>query len=309
MTKINKFTQSPHFIRVLSLFLSIILWFYVTGEQRQVLGFERTLTFRDIPVSWRNLGEDLVITEMTESVSLTLQGMEYAFDGLTPADMEAFVDLQGKEENRHDIKVNANVPRGLTVVGIQPAKATVMLHELVATQMNVTPLYRGAPGDGMIISESDFSPKEVFVRGPRRQVENIDRVVFNMDVDGHTSFLTRDIRLYPVDNRNNIIEGVSVSPQEANVWVEFKYPRRDIPVEAIFKGENDLLRNYIVSPSSIAVEGPRYLLDEVSKITTGEIDLSVYEEDTTLEISLELPEGLRPVEHDTVQVRFFFNNI
>ncbi len=304
----TKFTQSPNFIRVLSIFLALTLWFYVTGEQRQILGFERPLTFRDIPVSWRNLGEDMFVTEMTESVSLTLQGMEYAFDGLTPADLEAFVDLQGKEEGRHDIKINANVPRGLTVVGIQPAKATVLLDEMVTMQMNVTPLYRGSPGDGMIVSESEFSPREVFVRGPRRQVETIERVVFNMDVEGHTSFLTRDIRLYPVDNRNNVIENVSISPQDADVWVEFKYPRRDIPVEVIFKGQNDRLRNYIVSPSSVTVEGPRYHLDDVSKITTEEIDLSVYEEDTTLEITLELPEGIQSVEHGTVQVRLFINN-
>ncbi len=308
MTEKTKFTQKLNFMRVLSIFLALVLWFYVTGEQRQVLGFELTLTFRDIPVSWRNLGEDLIVTEMTESVSLTMQGMEYAFDGLTPADMEAYVDLQGRGENRHEIKINATVPRGLTVVGIQPPQAIVVLDELVTAQVNVTPLYRGTPGDGMIIDESDFSPREVFVRGPRRQVDEIHRVVFNMDVEGQTSSLNQEVRLHPVDNRNNIIEDVTISPQEAIVWVEFKYPRRDIPVEVVLTGQDDRLRSHTVTPSSLTVEGPRYLLDEISTLKTEEIDLAQHEEDVSLEVPLEFPSGIQPVEHETVNVRLFFNS-
>ena len=309
MIKRIKFNQSYNFIRVLSVFLALILWFYVSGEQRQALGFERTLTFRDIPVAWRNLGEDLVVTEMTENVRITLQGMEYAFDGLTPADLDAYVDLQGKGEGRHEVKVNADVPGGLTVVGIQPSNVTVVLNELVTTQMDISPIYRGSPGNGMIIDESNFSPREVFVRGPRHKMERIDRVVFNMDVEGQSGYYTQEVPLYPVDKGKNVVTDITVIPQEVNVWVEFTYPKRDIPVEAVFAGQEDKLHNYTISPSTITVEGPRYHLDEISTIRTVEIDLSGRDEDTVLEeVSLELPDEIRPVNDHTVELRLFFNN-
>ncbi len=308
MTKKTKFTQRLIFIRVLSVFLALVFWLYVSGEQRQLLGFERPLTFRAIPVSWRNLGEDMFITGMTENVSLTLQGMEYAFDGLTPADMEAYVDLQGKEEGHHDVKVEAVVPRGLTVVEIQPPKATVVLDELVTTQFNVTPLYRGRPGEGMIIDESDFRPREVFVRGPSRQLERLHRVVFTVDVEGQTSPLNQEVPLYAMDSRENIIEEISVAPQSVEVWVEFKHPRRDIPLEVNFKDQDERLRNYIVLPNSLTVEGPRDVLNEISTLLTAEIDLAQYTEDTALEVAPVFPENVQPVDRDTVEVRLFFED-
>ncbi|HPU36336.1 MAG TPA: hypothetical protein PLA91_06025, partial [Bacillota bacterium] len=85
----------------------------MTGD-RQDLGLETRRSFNNIPLTCRNLGQDLAIVEMNEEVTLSLQGLPQAFDGLTPADLEAYVELSGKREGRHEVRINAVAPQGLS---------------------------------------------------------------------------------------------------------------------------------------------------------------------------------------------------
>ena len=86
--KFKLFSENRNILKVLAFLLALILWFFVTGD-RQELGLETRRSFDNIPLACRNLGQDLVIVEMNEEVTLSLQGLPQAFDGLTPAALEA----------------------------------------------------------------------------------------------------------------------------------------------------------------------------------------------------------------------------
>jgi YbbR domain-containing protein len=306
--KRNSLIESPTFTKILSFFLALILWFFVSGDNQGSLGTEIRRTFEEIPLAYRNLGDDLVVVDVVDSVKVTLQGIQQAFDGLTPADREAYINLNGKKEGRHEVRIAAAAPPGMSVVRIEPASSIVVLEDLIALQMPVEPEFRGENRSGMIVDEAYFEPEQVFVQGPRNKVDLTKRVVFYLNIETAKGVVRKNIQLYPLDSIGRIVNEVTVFPEYVDVEVNFAFPQKDLPVEAVFDGNGLKVEAINIEPSVIAVQGPKNLLEDINVILTEKIPLKGWESGMVREIPLIFPEGVRPVagDHGTVQVRIFF---
>jgi YbbR domain-containing protein len=298
------FSENRNILKVLAFLLALILWFFVTGD-RQELGLETRRSFDNIPLACRNLGQDLVIVEMNEEVTLSLQGLPQAFDGLTPADLEAYVELSGKREGRHELRINAVAPQGLSIVSIDPPRAIIILEDLVTRQMSVEDDLTGVPAGGLVVEEITFTPTEAFIKGPRRKIDLVSRVIFRLNIDGARENIIDSARLYTLDEQGSFIQGITISPENVDVQVTLTLPSKDLPVEAVFSSSDRSVETVIIEPSSVTVMGPQSLLDELESISTEEIDLEGRSSVFTEEVPLVLPEGLIVPENERVKVRVY----
>jgi YbbR domain-containing protein len=298
------FSENRNILKVLAFLLALILWFFVTGD-RQDLGLETRRSFDNIPLACRNLGQDLVIVEMNEEVTLSLQGLPQAFDGLTPADLEAYVELSGKREGRHEVRINAVAPQGLSIVSIDPPRAIIILEDLVTRQMSVEDDLTGAPAGGLVVKEITFTPTEAFIKGPRRKIDLVSRVIFRLNLDGARENIVDSARLYTLDEQGSFIQGITISPENVDVQVTLTLPSKDLPVEAVFSSSDRSVETVIIEPSSVTVMGPQSLLDELESISTEEIDLEGRSSVFVEEVPLVLPEGLIVPENERVKVRVY----
>lgn len=302
--KFRLFPENPNFLKVVAFLLALILWFFVTGD-RQDLGLEVRRSFSNIPLTYRNLGQDLVVVGLEESVTLSLQGLPQAFDGLTPADLEAYVDLNGRQEGRHELRINATAPPGVSIVSIEPAKVSVLLEDLITRQISVEDELSGEPGGGMIVQDIKFEPTEVFIRGPRRRIELVEKVVFRLNISGKEENVIDSVRLYPLDSQGSFVQGITIIPESVEVQVTFALPQKELPVEPVFINDDREIESVIVEPSEVTVIGPRQLLEELNSIPTEEIDLNERDTVFTEEVSLVLPEGVIVAEDGRVRVRVY----
>lgn len=300
-----KFIDNPNFTKILSLFLAIIVWFIVTGNKRDALGLEVRRTFTNIPLYCHNLGEDLIVIDLEESITLSLQGTPQAFDGLTPADLEAYVDLSGKQKGRHEMRVYAVAPSGVGVIGVSPARVSVLLEDLVTRQMSVDSSLLGRPADGKIIEEINFTPEEVFIKGPRQQADLVQKVIFHLEIDDAEGSFVSSARVYPVDSHGSIVPGVKVTPDLVEVAVNFGLPQKDLPVKAVFKNNGKIVEKAVIEPSSVKVKGPQNILAETAYLFTEEIDLAPRPAIFSVEVPLVFPAGLLPEEVESVRVQVF----
>ena len=304
----RSFFERPLFMKILSVFLAFILWFFVSGGNQDALGLEVRRTFDNIPLSIRNMGADLVVLETVENVTLSLQGMQAAFDGLTPASLEAYVDLNGRKEGWHEVRINAIAPPGVSVVRIEPARANILLDNVISRQMEVEGDYHGEPAQGRVIVETNFEPDYVFVQGPARKVDIVEKVIFLLDLDGaEEDIMAQQTTIFPVDAELNLVEELTVVPDVAEIWVHFELPRQEMPVEVIVLPEEAVVDSLTVEPQTVELKGPRELLDSLETILTDPIDLETLEDmedQITLFIPLVIPEGLE-ADRDSVRVRFF----
>lgn len=299
--KFKLFSENRNILKVLAFLLALILWFFVTGD-RQDLGLETRRSFNNIPLTCRNLGQDLAIVEMNEEVTLSLQGLPQAFDGLTPADLEAYVELSGKREGRHELRINAVAPQGLSIVSIDPPRAIIVLEDLVTRQMSVEDDLIGVPAGGLVVEEITFTPTEAFIRGPRRKIDLVSRVIFRLNIDGARENIIDSARLYTLDEQGNFIQGITISPESVDVQVTLTLPSKDLPVEAVFSSSDRSVETVIIEPSTVTVMGPQSLLDELDSIPTEEIDLEGRSLVFTEEVPLVLPEGLIAPGNERVRV-------
>lgn len=307
----RSFFESPLFLKILSVFIALILWFFVAGGNEDAFGLEVRRTFDNIPLSIRNMGADLVVAETLDNVTLSLQGVHAAFDGLTPADLEAYVDLNGRKEGWHEVRINAMAPPGVSVVRIDPAKANILLDNIISRQMEVDGNIQGEPAQGRLIIESNFEPGYVFVQGPARKVDQVEKVIFHLELDeAAEDFVAHPVRLFPVDSDMNKVEGLIVVPDEASVWVRFEMPRQEVPVEVIFLPEEATVDSLSIEPQMIVIQGPQDLLDTIDSVLTDEIDLETLDDpegQITLLVPLVIPADLQ-ADRDTVRVRFYLTD-
>lgn len=286
------------------MFLAVILWLFVAGDRQEALGFEIRIAYSGIPLTWQNLGEDLEVVEMEETVTLSLQGAQHSFDGLTPADLEAYVDLEGKGEGRHELRVNAFAPPGLNIVRIEPPKTNVQIEELVVKQVSVEGITSGEPPDGKIVSAIEFQPEEVFVRGPYQKIEEVEKVIFEVHLENMQEELTTTSELTALDSDGVPVENITILPDnEVQVQVQFMLPQKAVPVQVELVGNGSLVDEIMVEPSTVKIEGPRELLEELEYIYTEEINLDGREDSFTQSIPLVFPEEISPVEQEEVRVR------
>ncbi len=299
----TKFTKSPAFLKILSLFLALILWFFIAGEGEDVWGTQVRYTYSEIPLHARGLGEDLAVAEAEESVDITLQGFPQAFDGLTPADLEAYIELNGLEEGRHEVRIRADAPAGLSIVRISPSTTEVVLEEMVSKQISVESLQRGTPAEGMMLHQVDFDPEEVFVRGPRRNVQEVEKVVFPLDLEGAEEDLFFTATLYALDADGNQVEGVDIIPSSVEIMAEIGFSEERVSIVPQFTNNGDSVKSITLEYTEVLIRAPQEVLAGIDSINTETIDLSGRPTQFTEEVPLVFPDGVTSADREAVYVQ------
>jgi YbbR domain-containing protein len=109
-----------------------------TGQTVTVTARVTTLTVSqtvNVPASVINLAGGVQLVRPPTPVSVTARGPAPAFSSLalTPNDFRVVLDLTGKGAGRWDIEPRVQLPTGLNLDNVQPAKVTVELREAPPT--------------------------------------------------------------------------------------------------------------------------------------------------------------------------------
>jgi YbbR domain-containing protein len=80
-----------------------------------------------VPVTIRNLGDDVAVSGALPSVTITLSGSLPLLRDLSPNDIPASIDLDGKDPGVNKVKVDVTAPAGLTIVQVNPAEIDITL--------------------------------------------------------------------------------------------------------------------------------------------------------------------------------------
>ena len=131
-------------LRILSLLLALLLWFYVSNEQNPV-----NEQIMSIKLQQRGLGDELAVSGIPSNVSIRVQGTRSQMANLTPADFEAVIDMSKFTEGEHHIPVTVNSPPGIQVAQIIPTRIYVVLDSLVEQKVNVIATIKGTEQENL----------------------------------------------------------------------------------------------------------------------------------------------------------------
>lgn len=217
----EKFLRSNNFARLIAFFLAIILWLFVTGDK-----ITRTTPARqpwqDVPLRAENLAADYVITDMPSSVDLVLEGLPENFEDLTIQDLDAFVDLSGKESGSHLVRVQGRSPRGLSVVSFEPEQARVVIEEYLSGDFVVETEVVGEPAEGWQLVDYTVEPEELLIGAPESIFEQIERIMVIIDLAGMKYVERIELEPTAYDAEETPMTNVLIDPESITVRLEFE---------------------------------------------------------------------------------------
>lgn len=158
-------------LKAASLVLATLLWFVIAGEKTSELGLE-------VPVELRNFPPGLeLVEEPPRSVEVRLRASPGLLQGLEKDEVHAAIDLSGIGEGERILHLapdGIQVPFGVDVVKITPARFTLRFERTLEVTVPVRPTVEGEPAEGYEVDGVVAQPPTVRVAGPKSRVERVE---------------------------------------------------------------------------------------------------------------------------------------
>jgi len=232
--------RSNNFAMVLSVLLAIVLWLFVTGDK-----ITRTTpaikVWQDVPIRVENLNQDFVITDMRTMVDITLEGLPDAFEDLPIQELDAFVDLAGKEAGTHLVRVQGRPPRGLNLVLIEPEQVRIVIEAYYSEDFEVELEFIGEPALGWELTSYTLLPETVLVGAEESLFEKVNLVKMIINLSGMSLFESVELAPLAYDEEGNPIVGVDIEPNLVTIRLEFE---RVVDPEASDDFSSNLIRKH-----------------------------------------------------------------
>lgn len=280
--------------KIISILLAFVLWFYITGDTRNAVSSESTRPFDRLPITVYNLPDFHVITEMEREVDIVLQGSAEDLADITLDNLDIYVDLSGFREGQHTVRVRSSVPPDIKIQKLSPSSITVVIEEVVTSQMEVIPVLKGEPGEGLIAGEVTVEPQNVLVKGTRNVLSQVNEVVVMIDVDGAVSEIKGAFPVTALDAQGREVDGVEIEPEEVEVYVDVQLPEAEFFIEVVWEGELPEgleVKEVSVEPKIVTLSGLRENLEMLETVKTFPVNLTDREESFSYEVDLEVPQG------------------
>lgn len=214
----GKLLSSQNVSRILAVFLAIILWLFVTGDN-----ITRTTSVRKIitgvPLSYENLQPGLAVVKMPQTVDMTLEGVSRAFDELLESDLEAYLDLSEMEAGTHQVQVRGKAAHGLTLVSLAPRQVEVIIEELQSRPFPVEIEFSGDPLPGWSKQSHSFRPQQVYLEAVPSILDEVARVVVHVELSERHGIFELELAPQLLTAAGGEISGVTVTPPKTAVTV------------------------------------------------------------------------------------------
>ncbi len=288
-------------LKVISLIIAIILWFYVLGSEDP-----QTTQAITVPVKPINTPADLAVISISpETVELRVRGRESTFRNTDPSRAVLEANLRNARVGENEVPLRiARLPYALSVLPGYPTTARVQLDKIIKRARPVQYVRRGEPAGGFIIDAVAVEPDEVTVVGATSIVSRVARAVVVVDTSGLNSSTEFEAEVEARDNRDVIVNGVSFEPERVKVRVAVRQVRvKTVPVRPVLGSPPSGWRVVAVNTTPVVVtvtgEGG---LAAVESVATIPLDISGLRGSKTYSVPLNVPAGLSVLGPAAVEV-------
>ncbi len=203
-------------IKILSLGLSLTLWFYVTSKGKT----EITLS---VPLELRNIPQALAIVgDVAGALDVRVQGQERVLRDITIGKkVFGVLDLSMSSAGENIVPISPDDirrPSGVTVMHLSLSEVKVKLEPLVRRTVRLKPVLHGTPASGFHVAKVTVSPAKITVEGPSSIIKTLDVLqTMPIDIQGAGDSITVDPKID--------YQGKSVKILEKNIAVRIAMER------------------------------------------------------------------------------------
>ncbi|WP_301108570.1 CdaR family protein [Sporosarcina sp.] len=305
----DKFIDSPWFLRVIALFLAVTLFFSVRAEDQSNRNTANDVfaLIQDVPVEVYYDTDNLVVTGVPDMVNMTIEGPANIVQTTKVLkDFTLKLDLKDLTLGEHTVRIQPENLSDKLDVRIEPPTVQVNIEEKVTQSFRIDPeMNTRLLAEGYEVKAMDVQPGFINVTGAKSIVDSISFV--KVSVTGENKIdksFEQKARVRVLDRDLNKLS-VSVEPVEVTVKVDVQEYSRDIPLKLIRKGKpaGDLtVESVTLEEQSVRVYGPKSAVDAVKEIP-AEVDLSKVSKSGKVEVEIKKPSDVSKVTPNKVKVQ------
>ncbi len=310
----DKFFNSPWFVRFISFFIALMLFMMVnmdniTTTQPGVLPNVSTAsyTLEDVQLNAYYDEERYAITEMTESVQVNLRGPQSVitlFQVARPT-YEVFVDVQERGAGVHHISVqHRGFPRDLSV-SIVPQFVRIVLQEkrTISLPVNVDIVNGNEIVEGYTVGTPIVTPINVEITAAEDIIEQVAIARAYIDVAGANRTIEKGVPVKVYDDAGNELH-LDIEPAVVDVRVPVTSPFKNVPLKINRVGElpeGTSIESITANPKEVTIYGPTNTLNNINVL---EVDLNLNQitETQTVQLRVPKPRGIEMVTPEIVDV-------
>lgn len=304
----DRLFETPWMLRITSLLLAILFYFYVVSVQDDTGEEPSTQTdiITNVPLEVYYDAENLVVTGVPDTVDVKISGpTSLVQQAKVLEDYKVFVDLNSLLIGEHSVTIQTENFSSKLNVEIEPRSIPVVIEEKITQEYRVDPeINNRLVAEDYVLKGMTAEPQKVFITGAKSIVESINYVKATVKAEaGIKESFTQEASVI-VLNRDLSKLDVAIEPAKVNVAVNIEQYSRDLQVKVKPVGElpeNVTLNNLKFNPMRVTVYGSKVILDSMSELVV-EYDVSDLEKSTTSKVKLKLPEGITSASEEEITV-------
>lgn len=309
----DKFVESPWFIRVVALLLTVLLYISVNFSDFQLnqkaddSSQSNSEMITDVPVQAYYDTENLFVSGIPDKVKVEVEGPKSIIESTKRLrDFELFIDLTNVSIGKHRVPIKHKQLSDKLKVTVHPETVDVVIEEKVSDYFVVSPEFNdNMLAEGYQEEAVSVDPKRVKVTGSKSALNKIAYIKATLDVkekvDKET---TGTAKVQVLDSDLNKLD-VKVEPETVQVSISVKNPSKKIALRVFPKGTPpDGIKVTSIKPETeeITIYGKESILAEMEELVVP-VEVDGIKKDTTLSVPIDLGEGLNFVSPQMVKVK------
>lgn len=293
---------------IVSILVAVGAWTYVVYNNDP----NTEVTYKDIPISF--VGEDnlanngLGVSQVSaDTIDVTLRQKRIDTNNISAADISVIADVSDAAEGENGISLQIRGPEGTQVAEAEKRSLAVEVEASDSVEKEINVQYETKiPGAEPVVS--NLTSLQATVIGAESEIARVDSVAALIEYDDANDDNAKKFTssLKALDSDGDVIEHLVIYPGEV-YFIAYNGILKEVPLKVAIEEPKDetsddqteedeetgdgYIRRYTV-PDTVVIKGTQEAVDKVDSISTELIDLGNIYEDTEMELSPELPEGI-----------------
>lgn len=282
--------------KLVSLIFAVLLWIYVMDvENPDMLKVIRGVDITVVGAEQLE-SEGLVLLESDLTpIDVTVKGRRSEVNNADRSDIRLTVDVNGLDQGQHSLRINRTVNSDtLTVTALSKRNLDVTIDKLSEQLKPVEIVFKGEAKEGYLTEAAAPDPPMVLVRGPETLVTKVTQIRGEVDSTSITAMTEAQIPVRAVDSAGQTVEGVRVAARSVKANLSL-FQVKSLAVNPTLNGrvpDGFELVDVQVNPGTVTLKGPEAVLTPFTFLKTKPINLNTVSETDTLNVELDLPEGV-----------------
>lgn len=182
-------------IKVISIMISLFLWFFVTFKGQTETSIEVPLELKNTPAEME------VLRQSVRKITVSISARERILKDIAQNDVRVIVDISNVKLGENSIpitKSSVKLPRGVEILRIDPSTVKLFVDKKEQKNIPVKAVITGKPEKGFVIDSVEVSPSNISIEGAKRELDRI-RIIKTepIDIEGLNNNLTIQAKIDP----------------------------------------------------------------------------------------------------------------